>query len=122
MTVPELMLYSRLEDEIYDRARDICRDLDMLYKADVKFYLDYDVKNTIRMRIFDCEDDEVDYITMSFEDFASDDYIHIARKIRNEDKAKRKKAEQEAKKQKELEEKETRRQMYEQLKKEFEND
>ena len=119
MTVPELMIYSRLEDEIYDRARDICRDLDLLYKTDVEPYVG---TSTIRMSIIDCEDDEVDYITMSFEDFASDDYIHIARKIRNEDKAKRKKAEQEAKKQKELEEKETRRQMYEQLKKEFEND
>lgn len=119
MTVPELMLYSRLEDEIYGRARDICRDLDMLYKADVEPYVG---QSTILMSIIDWENDEIDRITMSFEDFASDDYIHIARKIRNEDKAKRKKAEQEAKKQKELEEKETRRQMYEQLKKEFEND
>ena len=118
MTVPELMLYSRLEDEIYDRARDICRDLDLLYKTDVEPYVG---TSSIRMSII-CENDEVDCITMSFEDFASDDYIHIARKIRNEDKAKRKKAEQEAKKQKELEEKEIRRQMYEQLKKEFEND
>ena len=94
-------------------------DLDMLYKANVEPYVG---QSTIRMSIIDCENDEVDHMTMSFEDFASDDYIHIARKIRNEDKAKRKNAEQEAKKQKELEEKETRRQMYEQLKEEFEND
>ena len=119
MTVPELMLYSRLEDEIYDRSRDICRDLDMLYKANVEPYVG---QSTIRMSIIDCENDEVDHITMSFEDFASDDYIHIARKIRNEDKDKRKKAEQEAKKQKELEAKEARKKMYEQIKEEFEND
>ena len=36
ITVTELMFYYRLDDEIYKRAEEICKSLDLLYKCSVE--------------------------------------------------------------------------------------
>lgn len=116
LTIVELMLYSRLKDEIYNRVEEICKNLDLLYKCSVEPIVN---KDTIRMSIIDYANDEVDSLTMTFEQFISNDYLNIAKSIREYDKEQKRKAKIEAKKKMEIEAKENRRRQYEQLKKEF---
>ena len=119
MTVSELMLYYRLEDEIYKRAEEICKSLDLLYKCDVEPVVNED---NIRMSILDYENDEVDSLTMTFEQFVSNNYLELARQVRKNDQEQKRKAEMEAKRLAEVKAKENRRKQYEQLKKEFEGE
>ena len=119
MTVLELMLYYRLEDEIYKRSKQICENLDLLYKFTVEPIVNED---NIRMSILDYENDEVDSLKMTFEQFVSDNYLELARQIRKNDQEQKRKAEIEAKRLAESKAKENRRIQYEQLKKEFEGE
>ena len=119
MTVLELMLYYRLEDEIYKRSKQICENLDLLYKFTVEPIVNED---NIRMSILDYENDEVDSLKMTFEQFVSDNYLELARQIRKNDQEQKRKAEIEAKRLAEVKAKENRRIQYEQLKKEFEGE
>ena len=119
MTVLELMLYYRLEDEIYKRSKQICENLDLLYKFTVEPIVNED---NIRMSILDYENDEVDSLKMTFEQFVSDNYLELARQIRKNDQEQKRKAEIEAKRLAEVKAKENRRIQYEQLKKEFEEE
>lgn len=119
MTVLELMLYYRLEDEIYKRSKQICENLDLLYKCTVEPIVNED---NIRMSILDYENDEVDSLKMTFEQFVSDNYLELARQIRKNDQEQKRKAEIEAKRLAEVKAKENRRIQYEQLKKEFEGE
>lgn len=116
MTIAELMLFYRLDDEIYKRAEKICEELDLLYKSYVKPVVS---KGTVIMEIYDYENEEVDRLEMTYEQFISTDCVELAKKIRKDEMERRKLAEQEAKKQAEIEAKEKRRDMYERLKKEF---
>ena len=119
MTVLELMLYYRLEDEIYKRSKQICENLDLLYKFTVEPIVNED---NIRMSILDYGNDEVDSLKMTFEQFVSDNYLELARQIRKNDQEQKRKAEIEAKRLAEVKAKENRRIQYEQLKKEFEGE
>lgn len=119
MTVSELILYYRLEDEIDERAEEICEVLDLLYRCYVKPVVN---KDNIRMEILDYENNEVDSLTMTFEQFVSDNYLNCARGIRKKDKEQKIKAEIEAKRLAEVKAKENRRKQYELLKKEFEGE
>ena len=119
MTVLELMLYYRLEDEIYKRSKQICENLDLLYKFTVEPIVNED---NIRMSILDYGNDEVDSLKMTFEQFVSDNYLELARQIRKNDQEQKRKAEIEAKRLAEVKDKENRRIQYEQLKKEFEGE
>ena len=89
MTVSELMLYYRLEGEIYKRAEEICKSLDLLYKCDVEPVVNED---NIRMSILDYENDEVDSLTMTFEQFVSNNYLELARQVRKNDQEQKKKS------------------------------
>ena len=119
MTVSELMLYYRLEDEIDERAEEICEVLDLLYRCYVKPVVN---KDNIRMEILDYENNEVDSLTMTFEQFVSDNYLNCVRGIRKKDKEQKIKAEIEAKRLAEVKAKENRRKQYKLLKKEFEGE
>ena len=119
MKVEELILYYKLDKEIYERATIICNKLDLLYKCSVEPSIN---ENTIRMSIIDYENDEVDSLTMSFEDFCADDYMERATKQRERDEEKQRLSKLESEKQKEELDKQNRKILYEKLKKEFEKE
>jgi hypothetical protein len=121
MTEIELNFYERLDNEIYDRCREICEELDLLYRS----YLEYELDSgRLIISIIDNEGDCVDNITIPYDKFCDTNYLNEARIIRNEqiriiELAKKKKEAAEAKKK---EGQTKRRKLYEELKKEFEGE
>lgn len=117
MKVEELNLYYKLDEKIYERANMICDKLDLLYECSVEPSVN---ESTIRMSIIDYEDDEVDSLTMSFEDFCADDYIERAIKQRERDKEEQRLSKLKAEKRKEELARQERKALYKKLKREFE--
>lgn len=117
MTVEELMLYERLDNEIYERAEEICNHLDLLYKCCLVFEL---YEGYVVMSIRDYEDDEVDHLKIPYSSFASREYLLLSKQIREEDVRQRELAKKKAREKEKEYEKEERRKLYERLKKEFE--
>lgn len=117
MTVEELMLYERLDNEIYKRAEEICNHLDLLYKCSliVNLYEGY-----VIISVRDYENDEIDHLQMPYLLFVSREYISLAKQIREEDIRQRELAKKKAREKEKEYEKEERRKLYERLKKEFE--
>ena len=81
MTEIELNFYERLDNEIYDRCREICEELDLLYRS----YLEYELDSgRLIISIIDNEGDCVDNITIPYDKFCDTNYLNEARIIRNE--------------------------------------
>lgn len=116
MTVQELNLYERLDNEIHDRCYEICEELDLLYRS----YPEYELDNgRIMISIIDDEGDCVDNITIPYDKFCDINYLTEARIIRNEQLRVIELAKKEAAEAKKKEEQTKRRKLYEELKKEF---
>ena len=116
MTVEELMLYERLDNEIYERAEEICNHVDLLYKNSllVNLYEGY-----VMMSIRDYENDEVDHLHVPYFSFVAHEYLLLSKQIREEDMRQRELTKKKAREKEKEYEKEERRKLYETLKREF---
>lgn len=115
MTVEELMLYERLDNEIYERVEEICiHCLDLFNKCSivVNLYGGY-----VAMSVRDHENDEIDDLQIPYSSFASREYLLLAKQIRQEDVRQRKLAKKKAREKEKEYKKEERRKLYERLKK-----
>ena len=120
MRPEELMLYERLDDEIYERAEVICNDLDMsrsYYITDVSVD-----KGIVHINIVDDDGDTVDSLKISYDDFCEYDYLTRAKVIRERDLKEREEKEKKEREAQKAKAKEERKAMYLKLKEEFETE
>ena len=117
MTEIELCFYDRLDTEIDDRAHEICKELDLLYKSSYELFVS---DGKVAIDIINYEGICVDHLIMTFKQFCSNNYLEEAKKIRQEDIERKERAAAEAKAEQKAAEMQKRRQLYEELKREFE--
>lgn len=82
MKIEDLKEYNKIENEIYERVENICKEI-------LQFNEFYDVDigiNNISITVKDTEDDPINSLILSFEEFCSDNYIDIAKGKKRTDK------------------------------------
>ena len=82
MKIEDLKEYNKIENEIYERVENICKEI-------LQFNEFYDVDigiNNISITVKDTEDDPINSLILSFEEFCSDNYVNIAKEKKRTNK------------------------------------
>ena len=117
ITENRLSLYSKLEDDTNERAEEIAKYLDLVYR---NYHVKYEITNTnVIINVYDRDDDYSDGITMTHEQFSSSTYLNIANEIYSAKKKEKEKAERFAKEKDKLVKEEAERKEFERLQAKF---